>query len=75
MFLLMFAGGSTGSTTGGIKMARHLISLKNLRNVTVRLQHPNAIMPVKLNGQMVPDNINNLMTVFIQLYCNHFHAE
>lgn len=68
IFLLIFAGGSTGSTTGGIKMARHLIALKNLRNVTVRLQHPNAVMPVKLNGQVVPDSINNLMTVFIQLY-------
>ena len=68
IFLLIFAGGSTGSTTGGIKMARHLITLKNLRNVTVRLQHPNAIVPVKLNGQVVPDNINSMMTVFIQLY-------
>jgi trk system potassium uptake protein len=70
----MFAGGSTGSTTGGIKMARHLIALKNLRNVTVRLQHPSAVMPVKLNGQVVPDNINSLMTVFIQLYVIIFIA-
>ncbi len=74
IFLLIFAGGSTGSTTGGIKMARHLIALKNLRNVTVRLQHPNAIMPVKLNGQVVPDSINSLMTVFIQLYIIIFIA-
>jgi trk system potassium uptake protein len=74
VFLLIFAGGSTGSTTGGIKMARHLISLKNLRNVTIRLQHPNAITPVKLNGQLVPDNINSLMTVFIQLYIVIFIA-
>ncbi|MBE0673027.1 MAG: TrkH family potassium uptake protein, partial [Bacteroidales bacterium] len=74
IFILIFAGGSTGSTTGGIKMARHLISLKNLRNVTVRLQHPNAITPVKLNGQLIPDNINSLMTVFIQLYIIIFVA-
>ncbi len=74
IFLLIFVGGSTGSTTGGIKMARHLISLKNLRNVTVRLQHPNAIMPVKLNGRLIPDNINSLMTVFIQLYVVIFIA-
>jgi len=74
IFLLIFSGGSTGSTTGGIKMARHLIALKNLRNVTVRLQHPNAIMPVKLNGQVVPDSINSLMTVFIQLYVIIFIA-
>ena len=74
IFLLIFVGGSTGSTTGGIKMARHLISLKNLRNVTVRLQHPSAIMPVKMNGQVIPDSINTLMTVFIQLYVLIFIA-
>lgn len=68
MFLLMFAGGSTGSTTGGIKMARHLISLKNLRNTFVRLQHPNAVIPIRLNGRHVPDEMVNLMTVFISLY-------
>lgn len=74
IFLLMFAGGSTGSTTGGIKMARHLIALKNLRNVTVRLLHPSAVIPVRLNGQVVPDNINSLMIVFIQLYLIIFIA-
>lgn len=74
MFLLMFAGGSTGSTTGGIKMARHLISLKNLRSVIVRLQHPNAVAPVKLNGKIVPEDINHLLTVFIQLYLVIFVA-
>jgi trk system potassium uptake protein TrkH len=68
IFLLIFAGGSTGSTTGGIKMARHLITIRNLRNVSVRLQHPNAVIPVKLNGKVVPESINSMMTVFIQLY-------
>ncbi len=74
IFLLIFIGGSTGSTTGGVKMARHLISLKNLRNVVVKLQHPNAITPVKLNGHVVPEHINSLMTVFIQLYLLIFVA-
>lgn len=68
MFLLMFAGGMTGSTTGGIKMARHLISLKSLRSVIVRLLHPSAVVPVTLNRKIVPENITNLMTAFIQLY-------
>jgi trk system potassium uptake protein TrkH len=72
MLLLMFAGGSTGSTTGGIKMARHLISLKNLRNVVVRLQHPKAVIPVKLNEKVVSDDINSMMIVFIQLYILFF---
>jgi trk system potassium uptake protein TrkH len=68
MFLLMFAGGMTGSTTGGIKMARHLISLKNLRSVFTRLLHPNAVVPVTLNGKIIPESTKDLMTMFIQLY-------
>lgn len=74
IFLLIFAGGSTGSTTGGIKMARHLITMKNLRNTVIRLQHPNAVTPVKLNHKVVPDSINSLMSVFIQLYIILFIA-
>lgn len=74
MFLVMFAGGSTGSTTGGVKMARHLIALKNIRNLFVRLQHPNAVNTLRLNGRLVPDNINYLMLVFILVYFITFLA-
>jgi trk system potassium uptake protein TrkH len=68
MLLLMFAGGSTGSTTGGIKMARHLISMKNLKGIFIRLHHPKAVRPIMLNERLVPEEINSLMTGFIQLY-------
>jgi len=74
MLLLMFAGGSTGSTTGGIKMARHLISLKNMRSILIRLHHPKAVIPVKLNDRLVPEEITSLMTGFIQLYILIFVA-
>jgi len=68
MLLLMFAGGCTGSTTGGIKMARHLVALKNLHLIFVRFQHQNAIVPIKLNGRIVPENLNLNMLLFIILY-------
>ena len=68
MFLLMFAGGMTGSTTGGIKMARHLISLKNFKSIFTRLLHPNAVVPVTLNGKIIPESTKELMITFIQLY-------
>ncbi len=68
MFLLMFSGGMTGSTTGGIKMARHLISLRNFRSAITRLLHPNAVVPVTLNRKVVPGNIINTIVIFIQLY-------
>ena len=68
MFLLMFSGGSTGSTTGGIKIARHLIFLKNLGNSFIKLHHPNAVIPVKINGHAVPEGVVNQTMVFISLY-------
>ncbi len=74
MFLLMFSGGCTGSTTGGIKMARHLISFKNLRNTFIKIQHPNAIIPVKFNDRIVPEGVVNQVTVFISLYILVFLA-
>jgi trk system potassium uptake protein len=68
LFILMFAGGSTGSTSGGIKMARHLVILKNIKNVFVKLNHPNAISLIKLNGNIVSENTNISIISFVALY-------
>jgi trk system potassium uptake protein TrkH len=68
MFLLLFAGGCTGSTTGGIKMARHLLTSKNIRGVILRLFHPNVIIPVRLNNRIVPDNLNTTVLLFIFIF-------
>jgi trk system potassium uptake protein TrkH len=68
LFLLMFSGGSTGSASGGIKIARHLIVLKNIRNVFIRLTHPKSISYVKLNGKGVSENTNISILSFVVLY-------
>jgi len=68
IFLLMFAGGSTGSTSGGIKMARHLIILKNIKSVFVRLNHPKSISFIKLNGKSIAENTNISILSFVVLY-------
>jgi trk system potassium uptake protein TrkH len=68
IFLLMFSGGSTGSTSGGIKMARHLIVFKNLRSVFVRMIHPKALASIKLNGRILEDRTNSSIVSFIVLY-------
>jgi trk system potassium uptake protein len=68
IFVMMFSGGSTGSTSGGIKMARHLIVLKNIKSVFVRLNHPNALAPIKLNGKVVSESTNNSILSFVILY-------
>lgn len=68
LFLLMFAGGSTGSTSGGIKMARHLITFKNIRRALIRLSHPKALAPVRFNGKIVDDEANISIISFIGQY-------
>lgn len=68
IFIMMFSGGSTGSTSGGIKMARHLIVLKNIKGIFVRLNHPNALATIKLNGKVVSESTNISIVSFVILY-------
>ena len=68
IFLLMFSGASTGSTGGGIRMARHLIVIKNIKNVFVKLNHPKSISSIKLNGKSVAENTNISILSFVILY-------
>jgi trk system potassium uptake protein TrkH len=74
IFLLLFTGASTGSTTGGIKMARHLIVVKNIRSAFVKLNHPNAITGIKFNGKLISEKINISVLSFIILYLFIFIA-
>lgn len=68
IFFLMFFGGSTGSTAGGIKMARHLIALKNVRRFIRTLTKPNAIIPLRFNQHSVSNDDNNGILTFILWY-------
>jgi trk system potassium uptake protein TrkH len=68
IFMLLFAGGSTGSTSGGIKMARHLLVLKNIKNVFRKLNHPKSITFIKLNGKSVTENTNISILSFVVFY-------
>jgi trk system potassium uptake protein len=68
IFLIMFAGGSTGSPSGGIKMARHLIVLKNIKNVFIKLNHPKSVSFVRLNGKVLSESTNVAILSFVVLY-------
>ena len=65
-FGLMFLGGSAGSTSGGIKVMRHLILIKNGFLEFKRALHPNAILPVRYNQKSVSgDIVFNILGFFI----------
>lgn len=68
LFFAMFLGGSTGSTAGGIKMARHLILLKNIKNFFYQLITPHAVRPIKLNQKVISFEANKSILTFITVY-------
>ncbi|MEE4215820.1 MAG: potassium transporter TrkG [Bacteroidales bacterium] len=68
IFILMFTGGSAGSTGGGIKMVRLLLLAKNSRQELRRLIHPNAVIPVRLNHKAVSQNTMYNVLAFIVFY-------
>lgn len=65
-FGLMFLGGSAGSTSGGVKVVRHLILIKNGFLEFKRALHPNAILPVRYNTKSISkDIVFNILGFFI----------
>ena len=65
-FALFFTGGSAGSTSGGVKVVRHIIMLKNSFLEFKKSLHPNAIIPVRYDGRAVNKNIVfNILSFFI----------
>jgi len=68
IFLLFFTGACTGSTTGNIKMARHLLVLKNVREIFKKLIHPHAVIQIKLNERILDWNLNISILSFVVLY-------
>lgn len=58
--LLMFMaciGGSAGSTAGGIKVVRLALLAKQSWRELIRVIHPNAEVPIKLGGKVVPPRV------------------
>jgi trk system potassium uptake protein TrkH len=67
-FGLMFLGGSAGSTSGGIKVMRHLLIIKNGILEFKRTLHPNAVIPVRYNNKTVTEHIVYNIIAFFVLY-------
>ncbi len=68
LFALMFAGGSAGSTTGSIKVVRHLLLGKVLRRELDQTVSPDLVMPIRYNGAPVDERTLRAIAAFILLY-------
>lgn len=64
-FFLIFVGGCTGSTSGGIKIMRFIISAKMIRQVVRRQIFPNGIFTEKYDGKKITDGIFTGVASFV----------
>lgn len=71
-FGLFFLGGSAGSTSGGVKVVRHLIMIKNGILEFKRILHPNAVLPVRYAKRAVNSQIVYNILGFFILYMLSF---
>jgi trk system potassium uptake protein TrkH len=68
IFALMFVGGSAGSTSGSIKVIRHLLIGKILRRELSQTVSPEVVLPVRLNGAPVDERTLRAIAAFVLLY-------
>ncbi|MGX8689743.1 MAG: TrkH family potassium uptake protein [Bacteroidaceae bacterium] len=62
--LCFYFGACAGSTTGGMKSIRIAILLKSMRNEFNRILHPNAVLPVRVNGKVIPQATRQSVLTF-----------
>lgn len=68
LFILMFIGGSAGSTAGGIKVVRLLLMLKYGYRELFRSLQPKIVRPIRLGERVVPEDVMSSIFSFIILY-------
>ena len=68
MCIIMLFGACAGSTTGGIKCIRIAIMSRVSKNEFKHIIHPNAILPVRINRQVISSTTKSAVLAFIFLY-------
>ncbi|MDR2552882.1 MAG: TrkH family potassium uptake protein [Treponema sp.] len=68
LFLLMFIGGCSGSTAGGIKVIRHVVLFKQMQNELCKIIYPRGVFSVQLNNKVGRKDVVYGVSGFIFLY-------
>jgi trk system potassium uptake protein len=68
LLIVMFIGGCAGSAGGGPKVVRHLLIARYTLLELKRTVHPRGVLPVKLGGRVVPDDVMRGVLVFFLFY-------
>ena len=62
-------GGCGGSTSGGMKVMRCLLAKAQIKRELNRLIHPQAIFPIKLGTNLLPESVTQSIWSFISAFC------
>lgn len=68
LFFLMFQGGCSGSTAGGIKADRLLIAFRSLRAHITKKLHPRSVISVRVGEQVIDSDVVFEVHLFIGLF-------
>lgn len=68
LLAVMFVGGCAGSAGGGMKVVRLLLVARFAVAELRRVLHPRALLPVKLNGRVVPEDVIRDVLAFVACY-------
>ena len=72
LFFLMFIGGCTGSTTGGIKVFRFQVLFRNITWELAHFVRPHMILAPRFNGEPIPDPVVNAVKAFFFVFVLSF---
>ena len=72
IFLLMFSGGCSGSTAGGVKIIRFMLLAKVVRLEVEKAFKPNVVRPMKLFGLPVDKELRHDVVVYFALVLTLF---
>jgi trk system potassium uptake protein TrkH len=65
LFLLMFIGGCTGSTSGALKVARIILLYKYAKRRIIQVTKPRLVLQTKMGDNVVPDAvIHEILALF-----------
>ena len=68
LLLLMFVGASAGSTSGSIKVVRHLTLFRLARRELEQAVHREAVVPVRVSGATIEERALRGTVMFVVLY-------
>jgi trk system potassium uptake protein len=68
ILILMFTGACAGSTSGGMKVFRILVTIKIGFREVKQLLHPRAIIPLNIDGENISEALLRVILGFVSIF-------